>query len=618
MTVSDKNTFRNLLKEDLNLLRNRRGCFPLSRISEARNLTSFLKYKGESDEYKKLCLIAVVRNCFEDEVHKGGRLLASLNLLDGYESIKSHDDRLEQYQKDHLPVDVHVGKSMLCKLNLAAINEFTKWLVERKALGELDDILRDIDNKSAEKQKSEREYKHNLPNRNADYIDRKGRSSLLDDIWGFFSANEKLPKEQVVYGMGGVGKTQIASAYAHRFRDKYPVICWIGTELIFENAVEFVKYMEPEEYERLQNVRNNDQALTTVFRRWFENNTGWLLVFDDVDNKKQIEPYMPQESGGHILITSRTALQGISKAIHIEVFDSETAVDFLMNRTKRTNKEEAETLAVKLGYLPLALEQSAAFISANSNVDFAKYLSLLKRHGIDIFDEEYNNELPYYKHTVKTTWKISMDRISAAAKQLLFMYSNIALVEMPIFIRSAVTFSRASHSAEEITVENVPVQLFSDLCHELKWKKPIQELVEYSLAGYNSDAGILLIHPLLRGVIQDEIKDDAIYAKYCLHLLDALVNSGPNNQHHDLLSLFHIMKRAERILATDPAYCDYIWFRRRIKNGIELVGLNLPIYLHGKFQYREGMPEVLFANAGAVWFMVEEVEESKESDFSQK
>jgi predicted ATPase len=34
----------------------------------------------------------------------------------------------------------------------------------------------------------------------------------------------------VLYGMGGIGKSQLARAYAHRYRDKYQLGWWIPAE----------------------------------------------------------------------------------------------------------------------------------------------------------------------------------------------------------------------------------------------------------------------------------------------------------------------------------------------------------------------------------------------------
>ncbi len=63
---------------------------------------------------------------------------------------------------------------------------------------------------------------------------------------------------------------------------------------------------------------------------------------------------------------------GIDNTYALEKMDPEEALGFLFKRTKRpqsnpSEKQAAEQLARELGYLPLALEQAAAYIIAKGS-----------------------------------------------------------------------------------------------------------------------------------------------------------------------------------------------------------------------------------------------------------
>ena len=65
----------------------------------------------------------------------------------------------------------------------------------------------------------------NVPTRNADFT---GRDAILERLQG--RANRRwraVVVAQALYGLGGVGKTQMALEYAHRFKADYDLVWWI-------------------------------------------------------------------------------------------------------------------------------------------------------------------------------------------------------------------------------------------------------------------------------------------------------------------------------------------------------------------------------------------------------
>src|SRR6516165_9086459 len=74
-----------------------------------------------------------------------------------------------------------------------------------------------------------------IPRRNQKFI---GREKELTDLRTFLVADSTAligqPEQtqtgqpvQAVYGLGGVGKTELATEYAHRYRSEYDLVWWI-------------------------------------------------------------------------------------------------------------------------------------------------------------------------------------------------------------------------------------------------------------------------------------------------------------------------------------------------------------------------------------------------------
>jgi len=609
MAKDEKSVSLTDLEESIDQIRIRRGCNPISNISKARVLFDFIEYKNSTVEQKVRCLTALIKLCFEDDIHRAGSLLAALTLLKGYEAPTTPDARLDQYQKLNIPdKSMHIKRSMLIKRNKDDIKRFVAWLINRKSSGELHELIGKLHN---EKSTISRAYKHNLPRRNLHYVDRKEQTTLINDIWECFNSNAHSPNEQLIYGIGGAGKTQVANEYAHRFSDKYTVVCWITPEAILNSTVEFIKYMEPEEYKRIQVMQDSSTALAIAFRQWFENNTNWLLIIDDIDDIEEVTIILPQNPNGHILLTSRLPIKSISKSISIDVFDEETAVEFLLDRTKSDNEHDARKLAIRLGCFPLALEQAAAYIVAWPDIDFQEYISLLKDVGLEVFDEDCSEEVPNYNHTISSIFDTAirtMDLRSAQYLMCFCAYFSSEPIDFTIFTRQEEILKELYPDDPEYVNVLLSKELASDLRHTLKRRKVIAELTKYSLIKYDYSKNTFTIHRLIQEVLRAEMaKRNLNYLRGCLTMIDviselAVENTGDslveyaedgksatilddatydtstlNDDEHKsalnkIVHIYSILNHGLIYLPDDPVFIDAAW------HGFMMVGAYLPGY----------------------------------------
>ena len=73
-----------------------------------------------------------------------------------------------------------------------------------------------------------------MPARNADFTGRGATLELLRDKLA--GGGRAVVVAQALYGLGGVGKTQLALEYAHRFMADYDLVWWVPSERAEETS----------------------------------------------------------------------------------------------------------------------------------------------------------------------------------------------------------------------------------------------------------------------------------------------------------------------------------------------------------------------------------------------
>ncbi len=242
-------------------------------------------------------------------------------------------------------------------------------------------------------------------------------------------------------------------------------------------------------------------------RCWLENNSGWLLVFDNADEPGLLEDYIPINHKGHILLTSRAQLfdkLGISKPVELQKMPPDEAKEFLLKRTGRRDPLQAENEAIlkiaeELDYLPLALEQAGAYIKELKS-GFSNYLSSYRTRGLDMF-KKHPPVTGKYPKSVATTWFLNFEEVektSKASAELLTASAFLSPDNIPLelIIEGAPELGETIKSAIE-GMEKDPLVL----------EELLLPLTRYSLI--TRDASAYSIHRLVQAVIRDRIgKDD--------------------------------------------------------------------------------------------------------------
>ncbi len=263
--------------------------------------------------------------------------------------------------------------------------------------------------------------KHNNVPSSSNYF--TGRFDVLNSLFKEDKKQEKSLICQVIYGPGGVGKSEIAKKYANDNKDKYNHLFWINAEntiTIEENFYNIVNDLN------INTVEKDFSEITNEIKNWLYNNSKWLIIFDNAENENFIKKYLPN-GNGHIIITSRNSNWSGINSFYIDVLKKEEAVDFLANKInldKHQNIKDLNNLAEILGFLPLALEQAGAFIKSK-NINISEYINDFKEKNTTIFKED---KVQPCNTNIATTWQISFEKIKIEKPESIDFLNIIAFL----------------------------------------------------------------------------------------------------------------------------------------------------------------------------------------------
>ena len=169
--------------------------------------------------------------------------------------------------------------------------------------------------------------------------------------------------------MGGTGKTQLALEYCRRMKDSGNLrgIFWLDAssrEGLYRAMEMIAKRLMPGRV--LDNPHTSASVVRDTLSSWSD---PWLMVFDNLDNPDElngIQKFFPDSPRGSILVTSRCAgSKELGQFIEVDCMELEEGLELLL-RSPETDTEKlaaAERILIKVGYLPLAIDQARAYIS---------------------------------------------------------------------------------------------------------------------------------------------------------------------------------------------------------------------------------------------------------------
>ena len=342
-----------------------------------------------------------------------------------------------------------------------------------------------------------------------------------------------------IYGLGGVGKTQLALEYAYSQRENYNGVYWLSA---VSQATLFSGFQEIAIQTSCitQSPTLKPSELAAQVLRWLNRDQKWwLLVIDNLEDVSVVDGYLPDFSNGHTLITTRNQHydQIPAEGLEIGILDVDDAINLLLTRARiftnektfeKTN-EVAGEIARELGCLPLAIEQAAGYIREASK-DIYKFLPSYRQNRKNHHARISKGNRKYYSESVATTWRLSFNQIehtnndaSKLLQLLAFLNPDGILMD---FLEAGVTgfddqFAEIIGNTDRLCEALAELQRFSLIRRQLT----------------SSDGQHIIVHRLVQSVVKDEMPSKT--ASTIHRAVIGLCNSGFPEWHDWDQNLLH-------------------------------------------------------------------------------
>jgi DNA-binding SARP family transcriptional activator len=242
-----------------------------------------------------------------------------------------------------------------------------------------------------------------------------GREEELAALRAGFTDPQRVgwPVLRVLTGLGGVGKTSLARAYAQRYQEHYELVWWVRAENLEVVPGEFRVLLSILAPQYAQQARDPVQAVHAVLANRIE---PWLLIVDNIAEPDALRGLLPAAGPGDVLITSRAGTWPDRRMVlPVAPLTSPHGARLLTTLSGDPDQATAAVLADELGGLPLALAQAGSYV-AHSALDLAGYLALYRCRRGELHAEGH---APDYPDTVATTWQLAFDQLSPSARAVL-------------------------------------------------------------------------------------------------------------------------------------------------------------------------------------------------------
>ncbi len=328
-----------------------------------------------------------------------------------------------------------------------------------------------------------------------------GREQVLNLLHDTFCSGKVAAQTQALSGLGGLGKTQIATEYVHRYHSEYQVILWVRGDTREKLLLDIAALAT------ILNLKEQHHIIEAV-RSWLRKNTKWLLIIDNIEDLRLIRTILPSTARGHNLLTTRTQTTGnIAQRIDLGKMTLEEGALFLLRRTKilaqdaslqdasTADCQRAKAIVEVLDGLPLALDQAGAYIE-ESGCNLTDYLRRYQVGRMKLLGIRGNFDFDH-PASVAATFSYSFEKIEKISP------TAVELLRFCVFLHpDAIPEELIIHGATELGPTLQPV-----ITDPFSLDATIATLRKFSLVRRNADTNMLSMHRLVQAVLQDRMSE---------------------------------------------------------------------------------------------------------------
>ncbi|KAK3614910.1 hypothetical protein LTR22_027630 [Elasticomyces elasticus] len=346
----------------------------------------------------------------------------------------------------------------------------------------------------------------------------------------------------LVHGLGGMGKTQLCVEYVRTHHDNFTAVLWLdgsSRDALRQSLASAAQRLPVDQgmvppQPHLQ-AHDIDESIDKLWR-WLskKENTGWPLIFDNVDRdwqtgKGDAQAYNPTEffpsaDHGAVSITSRlTRLQGPQSSLHLRQADQELGKSNLETRARK-GLPDADRLVQRLGGLPLALVQAGAYLQ-QTGMTVDEYLgwyastweNLMKNQNLFPLHE-------YGERGVLTTWRMSYEQVCAVKPEAARLLDQWAFLH-PGDIWYDIAEACCTASAQS----SIPYDETSTAPDKLSFWDSLHILAQYSLISATGSSNNFAIHPVVHDWSLHNITDQATKGQLSATAIWAIADCVPQS-----------------------------------------------------------------------------------------
>jgi hypothetical protein len=230
-----------------------------------------------------------------------------------------------------------------------------------------------------------------------------------------------------------------------------------------------------------------------------------VIIFDNATDPDHLAPWLPAAGAARVIITSNQhAITNLGTPVDVDVFTPAEGLALLAQRTRLDDETGARAVGRELGWLPLALAQAAAVVTAQ-HLGYGTYLDRLRRLPASYV----LTRIPggHYPHSIAAAIQLSLDAVAAAddtgaCAGIMDMLAVLSPTGIP---RTLIHAAATTGTLRQDQAETSPAET----------DRVLGQLAGVSLVTFSLDGATVTAHRLITRVIREYLAATGLLTHIC-------------------------------------------------------------------------------------------------------